>query len=58
MILNAVTARHAEVSGRRWRFGTCEFDEFQRELRVGGEVVEIESKPLDVLFHLYSIRAQ
>jgi len=52
MILNAVTARHAEVSGRRWRFGTCEFDEFQRELRVGGEVVEIESKPLDVLFHL------
>src|SRR5438552_2915014 len=52
MILNALTRGNAEISGRLWRFGNCEFDEFQRELRVAGETVEIESKPLDVLFHL------
>ena len=33
----------------RWRFGSVEFDEARRELRVAGLAVEIEPKPLDVL---------
>ena len=41
-----------ELSGRLWRFGQCEFDESTRELKVQGRVVELESKPLDVLYHL------
>ena len=41
-----------EVSGRLWRFGTCEFDESIRELRVDGEPVDLESKPLEVLYQL------
>jgi DNA-binding winged helix-turn-helix (wHTH) protein/TolB-like protein len=39
-------------SGYLWRFGDCEFDELRRQLRVGGAVVELESKPLDVLRQL------
>ena len=38
--------------GRVWRFATCEFDESTRQLRVHGQVVELESKPLDVLQQL------
>lgn len=37
---------------RRWSFGECEFDEVQRELTVRRQVVDLESKPLDVLLHL------
>ncbi|MCR6685398.1 winged helix-turn-helix domain-containing protein [Pseudoxanthomonas sp.] len=33
----------------RWRFGAAEFDEARHELRVAGEPVEIEHKPLQVL---------
>lgn len=33
----------------RWRFGSVEFDEARRELRVAGLTVEIENKPLEVL---------
>lgn len=33
----------------RWRFGSIEFDESRRELRVAGLPVEMEHKPLEVL---------
>lgn len=33
----------------RWRFGSAEFDEARRELRLGGLPVELESRPLEVL---------
>jgi DNA-binding winged helix-turn-helix (wHTH) protein/serine/threonine protein kinase len=35
-----------------WRFADCEFDEGRRELRVGGQLVDVEVKPLDVLHQL------
>lgn len=37
------------MPGGLWRFGDCEFDEQRNELRVRGQLVEIETKPLDVL---------
>src|SRR6202171_680323 len=42
----------AETSARLWRFADYEFDELGRELRVKGGVVELESKPLDILLQL------
>lgn len=36
----------------RWRFGTTEFDELRWELRVRGQVVAMERKPLEVLGQL------
>ncbi|MBZ5725298.1 MAG: winged helix-turn-helix domain-containing protein [Acidobacteriia bacterium] len=42
----------AEGGGRRWRFAQCEFDEFSRQLRVKGTAVDLESKPLEVLYQL------
>lgn len=36
----------------RYRFGTAEYDESRRELRVAGEVVDLEPKPLEVLAYL------
>jgi DNA-binding winged helix-turn-helix (wHTH) protein/serine/threonine protein kinase len=44
--------RGREFSGRAWEFVGCEYDESSRQLRVRGEVVEIESKPVDVLYQL------
>ncbi len=38
-----------DASNRRWRFASVEFDERTLELRVAGELVEIEPKPLGVL---------
>jgi DNA-binding winged helix-turn-helix (wHTH) protein/serine/threonine protein kinase len=35
-----------------WQFGDCEFDEYSRQLRVAGSIVELESKPIEVLLHL------
>ncbi len=35
-----------------WRFADCEFDESRRELRVAGKPVELEAKPLEVLYQL------
>lgn len=35
-----------------WQFANAELDERTRELRVNGEPVALESKPLAVLFHL------
>jgi non-specific serine/threonine protein kinase len=48
-------AERNDVSSRedarlfRYRFGTAEFDEAQRELRVSGLTVELEQKPMQVL---------
>jgi DNA-binding winged helix-turn-helix (wHTH) protein/TolB-like protein len=39
-------------AARIWRFGECEFDELRYELRVWGEPVELERKPLEVLHQL------
>ena len=52
MLVNASRESDGNPSGRLWRFGNCEFDEFSRELRVHGSRVELESKPLDVLHRL------
>lgn len=41
-----------------WRFGDCEFDEQRNELRVRGQIVEIETKPLDVLRVLLAHRGK
>ena len=52
MALNADSRQGWEVSGRVWRFAHFEFDESSRELRSSGAVVELESKPLEVLYQL------
>lgn len=41
-----------QKQGRVFRFAQCEFDELARQLKVSGEPVDLESKPLDVLLHL------
>ncbi len=41
--------RTARATLYRWRFGTAEFDEARFELRVGGVLVELQQKPLQVL---------
>ncbi len=51
-MFNAFSGEDWEVSGRLWRFGQCEFDENSRELRIKGAAVDLESKPLDVLYQL------
>lgn len=46
---------HAERSTQyRYRFGTAEFDEVRAELRVDGQVVETQRRPLEVLAVLLS----
>lgn len=52
MAFNADNQQEWEVSGRVWRFAHFEFDESSRELRAGGALVELESKPLEVLYQL------
>jgi serine/threonine protein kinase/DNA-binding winged helix-turn-helix (wHTH) protein len=52
MISHASSAEEGDVSTRVWRFGACEFDESSRELRIAGKAVDLESKPLEVLYHL------
>src|SRR5271166_999559 len=49
---NAQVGGKGDVQARRWAFGDCEFDELRRELRVKGEVVELEPKPIEVLHQL------
>ncbi|HKE29447.1 MAG TPA: winged helix-turn-helix domain-containing protein [Bryobacteraceae bacterium] len=41
-----------EGTSRTWRFDQYEFDEASRELRAGGRPLELESKPLEVLYQL------
>src|SRR5260370_17013052 len=43
---------HEESYGRVWQFGECEFDELRYELPVRNTVVDLESKPLEVLHQL------
>lgn len=50
-IPNTSSSRN-EAGGRVWRFGDCEFNELRRELRVNGQKVELEHKPLAVLEQL------
>jgi DNA-binding winged helix-turn-helix (wHTH) protein/TolB-like protein len=35
-----------------WQFANCEFDDLRYEIRVGGRVMELERKPLDLLRYL------
>jgi len=49
---NAQAGGKGDVQARCWAFGDCEFDELRRELRVKGEVVELEPKPIEVLHQL------
>jgi TolB-like protein/DNA-binding winged helix-turn-helix (wHTH) protein len=48
----AQAGREENVQARCWVFGDCEFDELRRELRVKGEVIELEPKPVEVLLQL------
>jgi DNA-binding winged helix-turn-helix (wHTH) protein len=41
-----------EGVARHWHFAHCEFDESRRELRLHGAVIDLESKPIEVLFQL------
>jgi eukaryotic-like serine/threonine-protein kinase len=52
MPFNADRRSEWEVTGRVWRFEQFEFDESSRELRSGDGTVELESKPLEVLYQL------
>ena len=52
MNAKAQLERPEEFPARAWRFANCEFDELRRELRVAGRLVELESKPLEVLRQL------
>ena len=40
------------AAGRVWRFSGCEFDESRHELRVAGQPVNLEVKPVEVLYQL------
>ncbi len=52
MAVNGDQRREWEISGRIWRFAHFEFEESSRALRSHGNLVELESKPLEVLYHL------
>ncbi len=52
MIRNDSSGNVRDIPVRSWKFANCDFDDLRRELRVNGEPVELESKPLDVLAQL------
>ena len=52
MPANANAPDDPHIAGRVWSFANCEFDESVRQLRVGGQRVYREAKPLDVLHQL------
>ena len=52
MALNASQADGSAISERLWNFAGREFDESRLELRVNGEIVELELKPLEILLQL------
>lgn len=52
MALKESQADAAVSSGRLWSFAGREFDESRLELRVHGELVELELKPLEILLQL------
>lgn len=52
MALNGAQADGSVSSGRLWSFAGREFDESRLELRVNGQLVELELKPLEILLQL------
>lgn len=52
MAANELGASAHETPARVWRFEDCELDELRRQLRVHGVLIELESKPLEVLIQL------
>ena len=46
--------RAQEIHRDVWQFANCEFDDLRYELRVAGQTVEMERKPLDLLRYLLS----
>ncbi|HEY2461430.1 MAG TPA: winged helix-turn-helix domain-containing protein [Candidatus Acidoferrum sp.] len=52
MIPNGSQSDLDRASGQVWSFGGCEFDDSRLELRVAGNTVELELKPLEVLLEL------
>lgn len=50
----SLETRLQSASRDLWRFADCEFDDLRFELRVHGQVVELERKPLEVLRYLLS----
>ena len=52
MATNRLAPELPELSGCMWSFAGRTFDESRLELRVGGEVVDLELKPLEVLLYL------
>ena len=52
-MIHSVSQVNAQEScGRLWRFADCEFDELSLQLRVKGQAVDLELKPLEVLLQL------
>jgi serine/threonine protein kinase/DNA-binding winged helix-turn-helix (wHTH) protein len=52
MQFNTVGPKGAEISGRVWSFGQFQFDESSRELRAHGAALEMEPRPLELLYQL------
>src|SRR5690348_16477798 len=52
MFSNASQGDASAVFGRVWSFANCEYDDSCLELRVGGSLVDLELKPLEVLLQL------
>jgi eukaryotic-like serine/threonine-protein kinase len=52
MAANTSSPTPGDSPARVWSFADCELDEFRRRLTVRGTVVELESKPLEVLIQL------
>ena len=52
MATNRLAQGLAEISGSVWSFAGRTFDESRLELCVGGKVVDLELKPLEVLLYL------
>jgi DNA-binding winged helix-turn-helix (wHTH) protein/serine/threonine protein kinase len=52
MTAQGPTGERWEVAGRVWRFAQCEFDESSRALRLKGQPLELEAKPLELLYQL------
>jgi serine/threonine protein kinase/DNA-binding winged helix-turn-helix (wHTH) protein len=52
MFSNASQGDAPAVFGRVWSFANCEYDDSCLELRVGGSLVDLELKPLEVLLQL------
>lgn len=44
--------QQSRAPARIWTFGNCEFDELRLQLRVDDRVVEVETKPLEILRQL------